>query len=390
MYLFAIFIILFAMSFPNVRAQTTSITNVQSPTHALTEEDVSVKVALTYDGGPNGAYVFVAIQDMDSRFFAVGNATSPQCIKSASGTNVATCFYIPASTSGSDVIAFNLQFYFLGMNRLQALVGFDDSAYQVISDSVSVKEFTILVTDRNLSLTVRVPHPVSVSIDGAQQNAGNVFTNVNLGTHTISVPDTVNVESGTRLRFDHWTDGETRTSRRENLQHDATFEAIYVTQHALTLESSQGSPTGAGWYDEGSSAGFSANATQPMSGVLGSLGGKSAFQGWYEGQSLVNKSSNASITMEMAHSLTARWAADYTIPLIVIGVIAGAVLVGITVIFLHRRRLTLTPQPVQVQPTPVQLQISRTVLSDKQFCPNCGAELPLNSKFCNKCGSAQT
>jgi ribosomal protein L40E len=28
-------------------------------------------------------------------------------------------------------------------------------------------------------------------------------------------------------------------------------------------------------------------------------------------------------------------------------------------------------------------------ISDKQFCLECGSELPLGSKFCNKCGTKQ-
>lgn len=332
--------IAFVLILPSVRAQTTSITSVQSPTRALTRTNVSVSVALTYNRGPNGAYVFVAIQDMNSRFFAVANATSPQCIKSASGTNVATCFFIPASTSGSDVIAFSLQFYFPGTNRLQALVGFDDPAYQVISDSISVKEFAIFVTD-NLSLTVKVPSVVSVSIDGTEQGAGSVWTNLDPGEHTISVPETVEVGNGNRLRFDHWTDGETQTSRIENIQEDAAFEAVYTEQHKLTLESPQVHASGDGWYDEGSTAQFSAPNNSTMMGVLGTLGGRWAFQGWYEARGLVSKSSSGSITMNKPHNLTAYWKAEYTNPLIIIG-ITSAVAIGIALISLRGRRIKVS------------------------------------------------
>jgi ribosomal protein L40E len=392
MYVLVSSILLFVITVPNVMAQTTSITDLESPTRALTGKDVTAKVAVNYNRGYNGHWFFVSIFEPDTNTFATGTAISSQATcweNTGRYANAAICGYTPTSTSGSDVVTFDLKFYTAKTYTLYAFVGIEDYSYTVITDSMSQKTFTILVTDK-VSFTVRAPSGVIVTVDGAQQNAGNVFANVNPGTHIISVPDLVNVDNGTRLRFDRWADGFSLPTRTVYLQDDATFEVTYVTQHSLTLESPQGSPTGAGWYDEGSSAQFSANATQAMSGVLGSLGGKWAFQGWYEGQSLVNKSSSASITMGRAHSLTARWAADYTIPLVIIGVVAGAVLVGITVIFLRRRRPTLTPQPVQVEPTPVQPQVYRTALSDKQFCLNCGAELPLNSKFCNKCGSAQT
>jgi ribosomal protein L40E len=394
MYLFVLWILLFVITAPPVIAQTTSISNLQYPSKALlgSGKDIVVTFTVTYSLGYSGFALAAGILDMDAGDYAAGTASSsPEtCVStSATLTGRAVCGFIPAAATGSTEFSFNLRFYGPGTYRLRVVAAMADYSGSVLTNSFSTQDFTIQVTDK-VSLTIRAPDGVTVTIDGAQQNSGNVFTNVNLGTHTISVPDMVNVDSGTRLRFDRWADGFSLPTRTVNLQDDATFEATYVTQYSLTLESPQGSPTGAGWYDEGTSAQFSVPPTQPMSGVLGSLGGKWAFQGWYEGQSLVNKSSSASITMDRAHSLTARWAADYMIPLVVIGVIAGAVLVGITVIFLRRRRPTLTPQPVQVEPTPVQPQVSRTVLSDKQFCLNCGAELPLKSKFCNKCGFAQS
>jgi hypothetical protein len=335
--LIAILIILFAITLPNVRAQTTSITSVQSPTHVVITTFVSVKVALNYDSGSNGAYVFVAIWDMDVGYFAIGTATSSQCIKSASGVGVATCYYTPASTSGSDVITFSLQFYFPRTYHLHAIVGFDDSAYQIISDSVSIKEFAILATD-TLSLTVRVPFPVNVSIDGAEQSVGSVSTNVNRGEHTIAVPGTVQVGDDVRFRFDHWTDGESQTTRIENLQDDAMFEAVYAKQYRLTLESPQVRASGDGWYDEGSSAEFLASTNPPMSGILGVVGGRWVFQGWYEAQRLVSRPGNGSITMDQPHTLTAHWNADYTGPLVIVGITA-AVAVGIVLLFLRGERV---------------------------------------------------
>jgi ribosomal protein L40E len=62
--------------------------------------------------------------------------------------------------------------------------------------------------------------------------------------------------------------------------------------------------------------------------------------------------------------------------------IALAVAVPVVVVgaaILHLRKRAKIPAAAKERP-------SRGV----QFCINCGAELPPNSKFCNKCGSTQT
>jgi hypothetical protein len=61
--------------------------------------------------------------------------------------------------------------------------------------------------------------------------------------------------------------------------------------------------------------------------------------------------------------------------LIIIGVIVGVIGVAAAVAITKRSKTRETRRPSKP--------------SSKTFCMNCGAELPPNSKFCNKCGSAQ-
>jgi hypothetical protein len=201
----------------------------------------------------------------------------------------------------------------------------------VISGSESMKTFTITVTlapPAKVSLTITVPSQVSVSVDGTAWPAGIVQAGLPPGSHTISVPLMVDTSPGVRLWFDSWKDGYPSPARTLNLQADSSFEAVYVTEYNLTLSTPYGDAVGAGWYDSGSSAQISSPASEPMSGVLGDLGGKWVFQGCYEGQTLVSPSSSTTIAMYTPHSLTAHWTADYLtpaswiLPLIVVAIAA--------------------------------------------------------------------
>jgi hypothetical protein len=67
------------------------------------------------------------------------------------------------------------------------------------------------------------------------------------------------------------------------------------------------------------------------------------------------------------------------VSLVVIGVVA-VILVVIAVVAIRKRQ----KRPVATETKPSE------VSKEKRFCINCGAELPTYSKFCNKCGSAQS
>jgi hypothetical protein len=62
--------------------------------------------------------------------------------------------------------------------------------------------------------------------------------------------------------------------------------------------------------------------------------------------------------------------------LMIIGAVVG-ILVVVALVAISKRRKGTSTKPVETK-------------GQKHFCINCGAELPANSKFCNKCGSAQT
>lgn len=69
-------------------------------------------------------------------------------------------------------------------------------------------------------------------------------------------------------------------------------------------------------------------------------------------------------------------------------VIAVGAIVLVAVILLMRRS-SRTRKPIAVQRAPVMDQRTSQV-TRKQFCVNCGRQIPFGSKFCGKCGAAQT
>jgi hypothetical protein len=136
------------------------------------------------------------------------------------------------------------------------------------------QSFSIRVTDKP-TLVIHVPSLVAVNVDGLEQSAGALSLEVSLGSHTISVPNNLEVSNMTRLRFDRWTDNITDANRTVQLDDDAQFDATYVRQFQLTAESPHGNVAGAGWHDEGSNVTLSVVTPQPTSGLFGLLGGMS-------------------------------------------------------------------------------------------------------------------
>ena len=156
-------------------------------------------------------------------------------------------------------------------------------------------------------------------MDGVQQPAGNTAVEVVPGKHTISVPDTDTCNISIEV------------------QRNATFEAEYVTQHRLVLESRQATATGSGWHDEGSIATFSVPEIVIVQDFLGIMGAKWRFRGWYEDERLLSASNKESVTMDRQHVIAAHWEADYSMPLTIAAAIIIAVLAATMGYALRRR-----------------------------------------------------
>jgi hypothetical protein len=170
--------------------------------------------------------------------------------------------------------------------------------------------------------------PDQLAIDGTSHWRSGVLNGLTGVPHELSVPDLVRFDNETRLGFLQWTDGSTAAHRTVTLTNDAKFEATYVTQYLLRLtDPFWENGTRTGWHDKDSVVQLQPLPTQPMSGLLGILGCKWIFQGWYENGGL-----QASVSMDRPHVLTARYQANYrslAIILITASIASLVILIGV-------------------------------------------------------------
>ena len=392
---------------------STTITNLQSPPHAVFQNGLAqatVTFTVGYTGLPHGDFlgfaIAIAIGGTAKTATGSGNSTPDPC-QSLAGTKyagTAICLTTPASSSGTESAKFTLTFNSTQQYTLAVGAEIVDRSGNTISGSQGKSSnFTISVTDK-AQLTITLPSSVTTAVDGANQTAGNVTISLQPGKHTISVPETVPLTSGSQLRFDHWSDGSKLASRTDDIENDTTITGTYVTQYSLSL--TDPSASGAGWYDEGSKATFSVPTTQPESGFFGMLGGRQTFQQW-TGDSTAS-SPSASIQMDGPKTVGVQWSVDNTQPYIILGSIAAAVLVVIVVVIqmtkrsrarpkMQRPTVETLPQPVSPaprtppKPVPAKVLAPREPPPGKQFCVFCGQLIPLNARFCTniKCGKPQ-
>lgn len=352
-----------ALFFPNVQAQTTRIVELRHPVHVLAGglEPFTVQAVVSFQDAQPKSSLAVGIVDIDSKPQKiipgiVTTASPDQCVNQPALQ--ALCVMNLHASSGTEDLAFKIggilgdQPPRPGTWDLNMTAGLLDSNNTLIAKSVSSVPFEVELTP--LSLTVNVPSHVTVAVDGVEQPPGSVTIGVAAGSHNISVSLIAEVDSGTRLRFDRWSDGFTGLNRTVTVRSASAFEAVYFTQYRLTLEGEQGTASGQGWYDAGSTATFSVAQAEPMSGFLGLLGGKLLFQGWYEnGRSLTNATSG-NIVMSQAHTLTVHWQPDYSMPTAIIAIVVLVIALGLA--FAIRKRAysgkpdRATPVPPPIEP----------------------------------------
>lgn len=330
--LVCLFVASLVLAFPNVYAQSTRIYEVVHPSHAVAGGQGPIKVTaiVYYNNTTPGNYLVTMITDLDTtpQEITPGIVTSSpnSCLNPP--VLAAVCVNGISSASGAENLDFKIG-GILGGKRgpgtwnLNMTTALFDSTRNLIPKTVSTVLFGIQLTP--VALKVTVPASVAVSVDGVQQPPGPALVGVALGKHNISVPALVQVDPTTRLMFDHWPDGSTDTNRTIFITGDANITVTYVTQNLLTIAGPQATSVGAGWYNEGETATFSVAPTEPMAGLLGNLGGKMKFQGWYENDQLLTSSTMGTVSMNRPHTITAVWQMDYSEP--------ALILTGIVIIF---------------------------------------------------------
>ncbi|HXZ90606.1 MAG TPA: hypothetical protein VEG61_06050 [Candidatus Dormibacteraeota bacterium] len=341
---FCLFIASMSMFYPAVpAAQTTTIYQVMAPSSAVagSENPLPVVVTVFYDNTSPGYQLVVGVLNsgLSPQRIAPGvvvSSTDP-CVNQPEAE--AVCAIIVAKSSGVERIQFQLGGIFGGrqepgswdLNVTSLLI---DNQNNLIPSSVSSKLLKISLT--SLALNVNVPSNVAISVDGVSQPVGSVSVGVRLGLHNVTVPEFVNVSQSTRLRFDHWADGNPSTFRTIVVTNSTTLQADYVTQNLLTLIGVQGDTTLSNWYDASKNATYSINEYSSIPGGPSALGLRFSLQGWYENGQLLTNSPTGTISMNKPHTLTAVWHVDYSIPLgVMLGIVAAVV---IAFLLLQRRK----------------------------------------------------
>ena len=355
---------------PEVHPQATSISQLEYPDRLLLAdfESAPIRATVHYEKAKAGFSLMVGLFDPTGIMgvLHVGKASPDPCVE-PSGIEYLTlafqenvyknlrafCLIKVNSESGMEQVELKLDkmpalLHLLGYGPgdwdLAIGVSLFDEKSNIVEGSTSIANFSIELVVRTF-LKVVVPPEVIVAVDGKGMLPGPVQMELLSGMHTISVPDSVEINNTTRLKFVKWEDGSTEVERMDflppfpPLSANATFEAEYVKQHYLAISSTQGNATGAGWYDEGSRAIFSVSAGPAVGGLLGMLRNQWKSEGWYEKQAMVSTSSKDSIVMDQPHSLEARWKIDNTIPFGIAGIMA-MLSIAIAYMVLRRRKET--------------------------------------------------
>ncbi|MGA2462472.1 MAG: hypothetical protein ABSF82_13730 [Candidatus Bathyarchaeia archaeon] len=322
------------IALPQVHAQTTNITNVEYPRYAVfdleqrtADPPLSVKATVMYSDAKPGYYLGVGIFDLTTGNLVAGSGSALPGV-CALGYGYAGCIVRLTKTSGSEYASFSLSQPQPIMN-LALVAGLFDNNTKQIQSSLTDFEFTIRLTSA-LTLQLNVPSNVRVTVDSEIQPAGSVRLKLVVGTHRVSVPDTVQIDNTTRLKFEAWSDGVNQPNRTVLLNHDVILAANYTAQYLLAVSGYPVNATGTGWYDQGTTASFSVpSVEEPMSGFLGILRGVWKFQGWYENGTLLTITKDGSVTMNTAHALVTHWHGDYAFPMTIIGLVSAAAILTI-------------------------------------------------------------
>jgi len=163
------------------------------------------------------------------------------------------------------------------------------------------------------SLTIQTPYSgITVRIDGygyATQPDGSYQKYVGPGLHSVEVPASVSLASGTRGAFVQWNDGNPSNVRDISVERDLTMTAEYITQYYLTINRNPsyiGETTGEGWYNSGTLA--TATCTSPVPYISGT---QYVFVNW-TGDAF-GTSTTLELIMDGPKTITANYKRQYNI-----------------------------------------------------------------------------
>jgi hypothetical protein len=216
-----------------------TIVSVHSPSRVETRKAFGVAAQLRYDVPSNTT---LAVLAFDTDAMSVVSVAQKQL--SGKGET----YLLTTVLSGENPRTIHLS--------LISLIQTGDN-WNIVGDGQ--RDVSIDVTDQ-FSARVIVGYPdVVVGFDGQTLRtglSGEITVNATQGEHIISVPPVITVESTVRAAFEQWNVTSTSSTIQLSITRDVSLLAIYRKQYYLNVTSPLGQASGAGWYDESSTATF--------------------------------------------------------------------------------------------------------------------------------------
>ena len=181
------------------------------------------------------------------------------------------------------------------------------------------------------SLTLNMTKPVSLRADWTKQYYVTAFSEAgsptgsgwyNVGNiASISIQSMVEYTNGTRQLFAGWNSTSLGNSPVGQIYviGPTTLKATWKTQYLVIVKSQYGTPTGSGWYDNGSNASISVQPEVDYGNAT-----RRIFAGWTGNYS--GSSPNTSLRIDAPATLNANWNTQYMITFAVQGVSNSTVL----------------------------------------------------------------
>ena len=398
--------------------ETVNISNLQYPTTVGLSKQVVVSFTVDYSGITAGSdYLVAGVTNSAKTEWITGSVTtsSPDNCPPNTGTDAltASCAYQPAQAQGSENLAFSVTLnstgtYSFSTAALIEYPGCSASGSWCTAAYQNSNPFSITLVDK-FTLTVSVPDQVSVTLDGVPQDVGPTSSQFSPGTHVISVPDIVQLDSTSRLKFNGWSDGSNQTAKTFDLESDMEIDATYVTQYLVT--SAADSTLESGWYNQGTVLQFTVDNTQLVNQYRLLVGG---FDGWYNAGQLITKSPSASFTVDGPLNLSDKWNyLPYLFPVLIFAIVAVILffarrgniptpeLPGLKMLRPKRSRKrtrrsktkveTIAREPERQVTEMAEIKESAEPIAESKkttmFCRECGAKIPRDSTYCEECGT---
>ena len=216
-----------------------NVISVRSPGRVGTREAFEITAQLRYDLPPNST---LAVLAFDTDAMSVVSVAKKQSSGNSQAYLLATLLSgeIPRTVHLTLIPLFQV-----GGN------------WSIAMDAI--RDISIGVTD-SFSAHVIIGYPnANVEFDGQSSRtgpSGDITLNATRGEHNLSAPPVIMMGNTTRAVFEQWNVTSASSTLQLSISGEVCLLAIYRKQYYLNVTSRLGQVSGAGWYDENSTATF--------------------------------------------------------------------------------------------------------------------------------------